>query len=1579
MATKNLVPRADLEGQLGIVTPVLRRWKEINAGAGQLDLLKTNELQNTLGNPLFVSADNSVTITRTDTGSGFQYDFASQGGGSITSDKIFEGTSSLQNMVETIRTNTESKIKFTIGGTPNTGWEIDNVGHMLPYDNNKNNIGNSSRRVKEVFLMPDALTFADGKINVSSSKRLQFGIPNGSSHIYDDISLTKSSVKVATTSANEFAGFNYDNGSSTLTAPSAGIISSVDTKSLSVNDRILVKSRTNKEENGIYVVTNAGSTADSVVLTRATDLNKDENFIGTSVSVLEGTNNGQKLFFVTPPASGGSTVGTHSQNWITFGDSLNTSGVQTVIENMFDSTNQFLFDSSTGKFQTKLSLNDLTDVNVGTPDLDDNNKVLKWDNTANKFVLGTDNSSMTSADIGAAVGDMVSNNTETGIEVTYQSSDNTLDFVVNLSNVSSTTLSDGANLVRTTGDATFGAFTYNFTGSTITVASPTANDHAVNKQYVDNLVSGLKTKSSVRLATTSAANLNGFTYDSAAATLTSSANSLTIDSKTVVNGDRILVKDQSTKTQNGIYVVSGVGSAVVLTRTSDLTTSDNAASAYAFVGEGTLNGDKGFVCTSTSPNDVVGTHDIEFTAFSSSSQVIAGGGLSKSGQTLSVNVDGTSIKINSGDQLEVGEISADAITSGFIDINRLPQSIQNLTTNQFDNNDINPSSLSTAFTDPDLPIHEMDTFIVRDVSENVTRKAAAGRILEYVRKSFTGEVQFNGGFDSNNLKIIDTVLDKTAIQSRTLKDNLVSEDLFLIADSADTNKLKKVKLSAIQSAALDIVGLDSVNENDAQLTDDDVLAIHEITSGTNRKVTISQIKGATSSKLQYKPVKLTSNSNLSITGVANTHYHIQQVSTYTGQFIFDFNNTPGEDGDIIKISMTNFNAQYIDPSEDISDIWSASDNIVKIKTLGLTNENILQTSNASNMAMVYNCRDFDKPVEFICEKINSTTFNWWPSIDKSHTLHQVFSPSNMTVASINAHISANYLDFWTRFTTAFIALDDATQAYQLPSANTVASSYGAKPGDTWTWFFTSSSAKTVKFSSGADDIATRGTNPKSPNYENNITINFGTNNTLKKITLTLSRLMRSSTPAGTWYHDYFWVIEHFVDVAEAIDISQAQDGQIVGVKVNSPAEFEVDFIKDKNIGVGQIKGLNTSTNTLDSTSTSKIALETITGGTDNANDRGNIALNTISTENLKKINNKKVLGSLLNTGAEAGANNPVTEVNVIDNLADFTPSNISSHTNLVTATAVKEFFLQSQASGFPNARAVYASQNTASEIMTVGNVGRTTPADTGSNDIVGTIALTLDDVETGVTVKAHSTSGFLQANVNSFQPGYISIAPANVNERMKVAIKADLTPTTVSFVKQRMNYLFGNVSNSNYKWNAGTLTDGAEFVYRPFRNCYRVQLPEAETFWNKYGPTEQLIYTQKSLGTTMGDSGIKGQGVVFVTHPQSANNHLFGTQTILDDMPTAFNRTVPFVFIDNSSGRFVTTDEANFRQEMWQNNSSAGSNILRSNRSFAIRLTKVNYIPLVTYKAGASNLEVLGNVPNAFVWSITRISPAYDM
>lgn len=103
------------------------------------------------------------------------------------------------------------------------------------------------------------------------------------------------------------------------------------------------------------------------------------------------------------------------------------------------------------------------------------------------------------------------------------------------------------------------------------------------KTYVDNAIAGMKWKASARAAT------------SAAGTLASSfANASVIDGVTLVTGNRILIKDQASALENGIYTVNASGAP---TRATDADTGTEMAQAAIFIEEGTANADIAFVCT----------------------------------------------------------------------------------------------------------------------------------------------------------------------------------------------------------------------------------------------------------------------------------------------------------------------------------------------------------------------------------------------------------------------------------------------------------------------------------------------------------------------------------------------------------------------------------------------------------------------------------------------------------------------------------------------------------------------------------------------------------------------------------------------------------------------------------------------------------------------------------------------------------------------------------------------------------------------------------------------------------------------
>ena len=170
------------------------------------------------------------------------------------------------------------------------------------------------------------------------------------------------------------------------------------------------------------------------------------------------------------------------------------------------------------------------------------------------------------------------------------------------------------------------------------VADPVNAQDAATKGFVEATSQGLDVKDSVKAATT--ANI----------TISTALNSGdTLDGVTLADNDRVLVKDQSTASQNGIYIV---GSSPA--RATDLAAGADAAGMFTFVEQGSVNADNGFVCTSNKGSAVVGTNNLTFAQFSGAGQITAGDGLDKSGNTLSID-----LKSNGGIVIESTEIAVD--------------------------------------------------------------------------------------------------------------------------------------------------------------------------------------------------------------------------------------------------------------------------------------------------------------------------------------------------------------------------------------------------------------------------------------------------------------------------------------------------------------------------------------------------------------------------------------------------------------------------------------------------------------------------------------------------------------------------------------------------------------------------------------------------------------------------------------------------------------------------------------------------------------------------------------------------------
>lgn len=170
------------------------------------------------------------------------------------------------------------------------------------------------------------------------------------------------------------------------------------------------------------------------------------------------------------------------------------------------------------------------------------------------------------------------------------------------------------------------------------LANPSQAQDAATKNYVDLAVQGLDPKQSVRAATTG--------------NIASLSGTMTIDGIALQVDDRVLVKNQTAASENGVYLVKA-GSWV---RAEDMNTWAELVSAYLFVEEGSVNADNGFLCT-VDAGGTLGATNVTFVQFNGAGQIIAGAGLTKTGNQLDVAA-GTGITVANDDVALTGQALA---------------------------------------------------------------------------------------------------------------------------------------------------------------------------------------------------------------------------------------------------------------------------------------------------------------------------------------------------------------------------------------------------------------------------------------------------------------------------------------------------------------------------------------------------------------------------------------------------------------------------------------------------------------------------------------------------------------------------------------------------------------------------------------------------------------------------------------------------------------------------------------------------------------------------------------------------------
>ena len=191
------------------------------------------------------------------------------------------------------------------------------------------------------------------------------------------------------------------------------------------------------------------------------------------------------------------------------------------------------------------------------------------------------------------------------------------------------------------------------TGGTITgLGDPSSTSDAATKNYVDTLVAGLRTRVIARVASTANVNIS-----------TGLENGDTLDGVTLVTGNRVLLKDQSTASQNGLYIVVASGAA---SRDPEFDIISELAGQLILVSEGTTHADDIFLCT-TDTSATLGSSSISYTqVFPSSGGTVTSVAVADSGSS-EFTVTGSPITSSGTISLAVNSIAATKIGTGTVD------------------------------------------------------------------------------------------------------------------------------------------------------------------------------------------------------------------------------------------------------------------------------------------------------------------------------------------------------------------------------------------------------------------------------------------------------------------------------------------------------------------------------------------------------------------------------------------------------------------------------------------------------------------------------------------------------------------------------------------------------------------------------------------------------------------------------------------------------------------------------------------------------------------------------------------------
>lgn len=320
----------------------------------------------------------------------------------------------------------------------------------------------------------------------------------------------------------------------------------------------------------------------------------------------------------------------------------------------------------------------------------------------------------------------------------------------------------------------------------LSLGSPVASTDAVNKAYVDASIQGMDIKASCRLSSTTSVT---FTYSATGGTsgrgqITAAPSSL--DGTALAANDRILLKDQTTGAQNGIYTVTtvGTGGNGVWDRATDFDSdAEVTAGAFTFITEGSQNSDTGWVLITNDPITIGGASgtSLVFSQFTGAGEVVAGAGLTKTGNTLDIVSANTGRIVVNADSIDLatvgtagtyGRVTVDAygrITSG--------SEAATLTTNDANSyltgGNYNGSAAITLAVDATTSA-TASKIVARDGSGNINGNIFNGTGFATAGSTSTSKLTLIGGVSASLLNLGTSIHVSSATHTDTVATGLVA-------------------------------------------------------------------------------------------------------------------------------------------------------------------------------------------------------------------------------------------------------------------------------------------------------------------------------------------------------------------------------------------------------------------------------------------------------------------------------------------------------------------------------------------------------------------------------------------------------------------------------------------------------------------------------------------------------------------------------------------------------------------------------------------------------------------------------------